>query len=124
MRGGPRLPGSFSQGRLAVVLLGKCELGVAPAAGVLPAPLHPLLIHASTHPSPPSPAVSWAPRAGLMQRNPKMRNWPGLPCPWDSRQSTLLQSVLIRPCERAPSGPLKPGAPHSESCTQRARAQL
>ena len=64
---------------------GKCELrGGTCSLGILPASQHPLLIHANTHPHLPSSAVSWAPRAGLMQES-KMRNWPGLPCPWDTQ---------------------------------------
>ena len=56
---------------------GKCELGGGTCS---PAPLHPLLIHANTHPHIySSPAVCWDPWAGLMQRSPKCRTAQALP---------------------------------------------
>lgn len=107
------------QGRLAVVLWGKCELEewhLQP--GVLPAPLHPLLIHASTPPHPPSPAVSWAPRQGLcrgIQNKELARSSLPLGLPGSQHSSSLL---LICPYEE-PLWPLRAWSTPSESCTQR-----
>lgn len=64
---------------------GKCELGLG---WVLSAPMHPLLIHASTHLPMHSltgvyraPTVCWVPWAGVMERSPKCSHGQALLCP-------------------------------------------
>lgn len=86
IRGGPRLPGSFSQGRLAVVLLGgNVNLGVAPAAWGPTCSPAPFAYSCKYPPSPAFPCCILGSPGRAYAEESKMRNWPGLPCPWDSQ---------------------------------------
>lgn len=108
------LPSPFPHGEpMAVLLWGECELRAGvPRAGVLSAPTHPLLIHATPPPCVHSQVCSMLDSLDRGYREEsKQRKWPGLALPLGLPDSKHFQPALLPSSKESPEEPLKPGCP-------------